>query len=110
MNVALFNTEHDGSRPGRHFVDQDGLPFALEVPDATPYPGEGVAISDLFPAVLDFGLSGGASSADFFLTPAASAAYVDLNGQGAAAHASLPSVPADLSCLAAPVPLYSTAK
>lgn len=60
----------DGSTPPhRCFVTRTGLPFALDLPATAPYPIEAVQISDLFPDILGFASSGGASSQDFYLRP-----------------------------------------
>jgi LruC domain-containing protein len=67
MNAALFGTADDASSPDRHFVDVDGLPFALALPEVAPYPQEGVAISALFPNILNFARTGGAADADFYV-------------------------------------------
>jgi LruC domain-containing protein len=61
MLQSLSGTGDDGSTNGRWFVDQQGLPFALALPLVTDYPKEGVSISALYPAIVDFAVSGGAS-------------------------------------------------
>ncbi len=48
MNTALFGTANDASQPGRAFVDDTGLPFALHLPTQVPYPAEGVSIATLY--------------------------------------------------------------
>jgi LruC domain-containing protein len=68
MNAALFGTADDGSSPGRSFVDKRGLPFALHLPTQTAYPVEGVAIDQVYPNILNFAASGGATDTDFFVT------------------------------------------
>lgn len=83
MNVGLYGQADDGSSPGRRFVDGSGLPFALVVPTATPYPAEGVAISTLFPDILAFASSGGTQALDFYASNvAATVGYADVNGDG----------------------------
>lgn len=109
MNPALFNTGHDGSSASRHFVDTSRLPFVLELPESTPYPAEAVRISSLFPSIVQFGYSAGTLAQDFYLFPVASEAYVDLNGLGVPAPAPIAPEVVDESCLADPIPLYSTA-
>jgi len=81
MNAGLFGTLQDGSTPGRHFVDSQGLPAFLLLPQATPYPSEGTPISSLFPNISTFAASGGASAQDFFTSSVQlSAEYRDSAG------------------------------
>jgi len=68
MDQSLFGTGRDGSTPGRWFVDDTGLPQALLLPIAAVYPKEGVAISTLYPNIVAFAASGGASASDFYTT------------------------------------------
>lgn len=77
MDANLFNTQSDASSPSRHFVDGSGLPFVLLVPEGSAYPLEGVSISSLFPGIIGFASSGGASNADFYLSPQLSFAYAN---------------------------------
>ncbi len=77
MDVALFNTANDASAPPRHFVDASGLPFVLLIPEGSAYPLEGQPISSLFPNILGFASSGGATNADFYLTPQAAFAFAN---------------------------------
>jgi LruC domain-containing protein len=99
MRTALFGTQDDRSTAARRFVDTQGLPFALVVPEATPHPAEGVGISALFPDILAFAGSAGATHRDFYATAVvASAAYRDVAGQPAPSPGMLPSA-LDVSCL-----------
>lgn len=66
MNAGLFGTGDDASRSGRFFVETTGVPFVLELPANADYPAEGVAISALYPRILDFAASGGTTDADFY--------------------------------------------
>jgi|GEM_PF-338729 len=76
MDQTLFGTLNDGSDGVRNYVDSSGLPSVLTLPMQRPYPQEAVAISDLYPDVVAFAASGGASNTDFYLsTVNASAAY-----------------------------------
>ena len=68
MRAALFGTDNDDSRPGRYFVHRNGTPFALNLQSTTRYPLEGVSIDRLFPDIVAFAASGGATHSDFFLT------------------------------------------
>ena len=67
-NQSLFGTAQDGSTPTRHYVDSQGLPFALNVPVIIRWPLEGVSIDKAYPDILAFGSSGGATHADWYLT------------------------------------------
>lgn len=82
MDAALFGTGDDGSTPGRRFVDVQGLPFAIVLPLTQLYPREETAISALFPDVVAFAASGGATHRDFYATSVVSAAaYRDAEGR-----------------------------
>jgi len=109
MNAALFNTVHDHSKPGRHFVDLTGMPFVLQWPEQTNYPAEGVLVATLFPNILEYAQSGGTVATDYYLSPNLAAAYVDANGQGVATPAPIASEVIDESCLADPIPLHNSA-
>ena len=104
MATELFGSGDDGSSSLRAFVDRDGLPFALVVPEHTVYPRESVSISLLFPEIVTFAASGGAAAADFYVNQVnAAVAFRDLNGRSSA----IPRLPADdvdRSCLAPVVP------
>ena len=94
MSSGLFGVENDASTPGRFFVHRNGTPFALNLQDTAMYPAEGVAIDQLFPNIVDFAASGGASSQDFYLVGAAPA-----HGRSASG-ATVPVEPeVDRSCL-----------
>jgi hypothetical protein len=68
MNAALFGTIDDGSTATRHFVDTDGLPFALNIPQIIDYPQETIAIDQVYPDISAFASSAGTQHADWFLT------------------------------------------
>jgi LruC domain-containing protein len=68
MDTTLFGTQDDGSAPGRAFVDTQGLPFALELPVFDAWPAEGQDIAWLFPDIIGFATSGGATNADFYVS------------------------------------------
>ncbi len=78
MDNTLFGTSDDGSTVGRWFVDVQGLPFALEIPTLAAYPQEALPIHLLYPDILTFASSGGATNADFYATNVQSwAAYAE---------------------------------
>ena len=94
MNTALFNSAQDASTPSRRFVHVSGVPAALNLMTTTRYPLEGVAISALFPDILSFAGSGGATHTNFYAS-----SVVSSQGHSVAALA-LPAVPeADISCI-----------
>lgn len=102
MNTALFGTGLDDSTPGRRFVDGQGLPFGLHLPTRTTYPREGAPISSLWPRILTFAASAGASDQDFYSSEVVqSARYLDVGGAPAPASTfpTADQIPADLSCL-----------
>ncbi len=68
MNPALFGTADDRSNPqsGVYFVDNRGLSFVLDVPVFDVWPQEGVDIAQLMPNIVNFALSGGGQSQDFY--------------------------------------------
>ncbi len=100
MDTGLFGTASDRSTATRRFVNANGLPFVLVLPSATTYPGEGVEISDLFPTIVTFASSAGASATDFYArNVVAASAYRDVAGLG----------PATPSFVAAAAPASCTA-
>lgn len=68
MDTSLFGTESDGSTEARHFVNDRGVPFALDVPVATLYPVEKTPIDRLYPDIITFGTSGGTSARTYYAT------------------------------------------
>ncbi len=68
MDTSLFGTADDGSTADRHFVDSDGLPFALSVPASFQWPTELVSISTAYPDITPWASSGGAVHADWYQT------------------------------------------
>jgi LruC domain-containing protein len=99
MRATLFNTESDRSQGARRFIDQDGLPFALVLPALAPYPREASSLHALFPQVIDFARSAGASAAGFYLTFNTPARFIDSGGNGPLTPAALGAFSADTSCL-----------
>lgn len=75
MNASLYNTVDDGSTAIRAFVTTEGVPFALELPELANYPQEGAAIDQLYPSVVQFGLSSGTQATDFYRNPTPGTAY-----------------------------------
>jgi LruC domain-containing protein len=101
MDAALFGSGVDASGPGRWFVDGAGLPYALELPEVALYPQEAVPVSDLFPNIVGFAASGGASQQDFYKVGVSGAdGYPGPNTPAFATVAPT----ADLSCLPAGAP------
>lgn len=95
MNPALFNTADDGSSATRHFVTTQGIPFALDLPELANYPRAGEPIDQVYPGIVEFGTSAGASATDFYREPAMGTAYGIVPPRSLAAHAA-----PDVSCFA----------
>lgn len=88
VDSALFGTGNDTSNALRKYVDGNGVPFALHVPADTVHPIENTRIESVFPRILDFGASGGASFPNFFAN--------ELRGAGAFSGVVVtPAVPED---------------
>ena len=66
MPASLFAPGIGHARGARRFVDQQGLPFVLHVPNHTRFPRENAPISSLFPDIVGFAASAGASHRDFY--------------------------------------------
>ncbi|MBS2023406.1 MAG: LruC domain-containing protein, partial [Deltaproteobacteria bacterium] len=94
-NQSLFGTGNDGSNQSRHYVNTNGLPFALAVPDAIAWPKEKVAIDALYPDIVGFATSAGAAHADWYLTNVQSdqAFTQGSDGNGAPSPLSVDSAP-----------------
>jgi len=71
MNQALFNTEADGSSASRHFVDTDGLPFVLNIPQVPAWAKERVSVDVAYPQVVGFASSAGAQNQTWYNAPVA---------------------------------------
>ena len=97
MNQALFGTQEDGSTASRRFVDRSGLPYAMNLHASSVYPLEGVPVSAVFPDVLEFAASAGASQRDFYLRPDTAAA---LHSPGP--NLGVSNAPIDLDCVNPP--------
>ena len=67
MRSELLGTENDASAPGRYFVHRNGTPFALNLQGTSAYPLENVAIDELFPDIVGFASSAGATHQSFYL-------------------------------------------
>ncbi len=102
MDQNLFSTLDDGSGGGRFFVDGQGLPFALHLPELADYPSELTSIDTLYPDINAFAVSGGLSNSDFYRTNVqASMRYLDNTGQPAPQPATISPLGTDRSCLVA---------
>ena len=75
LDPALYNTKDDGTSVSRAFVTTQGIPFVLELPELAAYPVEGAAIDQLYPTVVGFGASAGATNADYYRNPVGGHAY-----------------------------------
>ena len=101
MRESLFGSADDGSSAHRRFVDTSGLPFVLVLPIDNPYPQEGIAISELFPQIIHFAASGGATHRDFYVSGVQEQhAYRDATGARQLGPDIIPPFAADRSCVA----------
>lgn len=95
MDGALFGSADDSSTADRHFVDGEGLPFVLVLPELAAYPLEATEIAQLYPDIVAFAASGGAASQDFYVTDVQlGAAYA-----GASSAPQLVAAAADTACI-----------
>jgi len=65
---AYFGAQDDGSDHQRHYVNKNGLPFALALPDLVAWPQERVAIDAVYPDIMGFASSAGQQHQDWYQT------------------------------------------
>ncbi|MFO0755120.1 MAG: LruC domain-containing protein [Byssovorax sp.] len=82
MNAALFGTLQDGSSGARHFVDNRGIPNALDVPQSIKWSKETTDISGGYSQLAAFGASGGVSNQTWYQSPTNASLFT--SGQGGA--------------------------
>jgi len=75
MFSSMFGTGVDGSGNGRYFVDTQGLPFVLDVPEGAAYPQEATHVAQLWPNISAFGASGGTTNQDFYTSAQTAQGY-----------------------------------
>ena len=74
-DTALFGTQQDGSKwadgtyANSYLSNGKGLPWALDIPSDWDYPIERLDILKVYPGILEWAVSGGASSADWYREP-----------------------------------------
>ena len=101
MDVTLFGSSDDASTPTRRYVDFNGLPFSLVVPQTIPYPAETVSISSVFPDIVGFAASAGTTNQDWYLTNVdRGLIYTDASGQGPVTPVAPAVEVVDSACLA----------
>lgn len=107
MDQALFGTADDGSSPGRWFVDGNGLPFVLAIPQLAPWTTEFTPLTSLYPNLSTFAVSGGAQAADFYRSQVVAAqAYapsLTLSPQSGGTIDVIPTVVYDRACTSIPL-------
>jgi LruC domain-containing protein len=91
MRTSLFDTANDTSTATRHFVNENGIPFALDVPELVVWPQEHAAIDLVFPAITSFGQNAGTTDADWYLHPVATDAFTHGAGGSQPPSPALPS-------------------
>lgn len=103
MNAALFRTGDDhsgvGINAGRSFVEQNGIPFVLLLPELAPYPSEGQPIAALFTEMTTWARSGGTQAANFYRS-GVDQTYAFDGAAVPAAIATAPGVPRAVSAVA----------
>ncbi len=99
MDAALFGQGIDSSDLAlqRCFTDEFNLPSGLVVPHEAGFPREGKDIAQLYPQVLPWAASGGATNQDWYLFPVS--AETSPNSTVPSFPANATNVAPDLSCL-----------
>ena len=69
MDTSLFGHDDDASANGLHFLNANGLPFALHVPQVLAWPTERTSIDTAYPQITAWAATGGALNADWFSAP-----------------------------------------
>ncbi|MFO0757246.1 MAG: LruC domain-containing protein [Byssovorax sp.] len=82
MDGSLFGTLQDGSTGARHFVDNRGIPYVLDVPQGIKWSKESVDISGGYSQLAAFGQSGGTSNQSWYQSPTNASLFT--SGQGGA--------------------------
>ena len=73
FNFGLFGSGEDrSSYPLTSFLDETGMPWALELPSLWDHPVEGVDLVDAYPQFIDYVLSMGGLSSNWYMSPASS--------------------------------------
>jgi LruC domain-containing protein len=100
MNTTLFGKGNDRSTVGGvHFINENGLPFALAIPDVVAWPQETVRIDLVYPDIAGFASSGGSSNKDWYSTNVSSSPTAAFTHGAANQAAPAPQlVGADLVC------------
>ena len=70
VDQSLFNTFDDNSSAatGRYYVNTQGVPFALSVPQVIQWPVEHTPIDLAYPDIVGYFASGGTQNTDWYLT------------------------------------------
>ncbi|MBS2022351.1 MAG: LruC domain-containing protein [Deltaproteobacteria bacterium] len=75
MDTGLFGTGNDASGSGAHFVNAQGLPFALALPAPIGWPTERTSIDAAYPQIVDWAQSAGALNPNWYESPTAGSTF-----------------------------------
>ncbi len=87
MDTTLFGRGVDGTSAQRAFVDTQGLPYALDLGTSNRYPHERSPIHSLFPEIVGFASSGGATHTNFYASSVNASHGFDLSALAVPAEA-----------------------
>ncbi len=99
MDGSLFGQENDGSGNGRWFVNTQGLPYALSLPQLVLYPTEQTDIALLFPDIVGFATSSGTANQNFWATNVQTAHAYSVSYPVASSLPPVSEAVIDVSCL-----------
>lgn len=109
MDQTLFGTANDGSSPGRWFVDGNGLPFVIAIPQLSAWTTEFTPLTSLYPNLSTFASSGGVQASDFYssqvVTGQAFAPSLSIAPQSGGVIDVIPTVVYDRACTTIPLGL-----
>ncbi|MBS2023852.1 MAG: LruC domain-containing protein, partial [Deltaproteobacteria bacterium] len=80
VNQSLYGQSDDRSTGGAHYINENGLAFALHIPTLVAWPQERVQLDTLYPRVDTFASSGGATDSDWYMHLEAAQAFTKGNG------------------------------
>ena len=106
MDTTVFGTGDDGSQlprnAGLHFIDKNGLPFALDVPHPIEWMNERIEISTGYPDIVGF--AGGNAQSGWYLTPTSASNVLFTSGKSGVAAPTAHMIGTDLTNCAPEAP------